>query len=238
MNTRSQILAAWCGPAFMAIMSVGWVMIAGYFPPHLPSFTGQEVAAFYSPENILSIRFGLLLTLWGSALYIPFSTIITLKMMRIEGKCPIWSWSQLAAGAGTTLTLAFPVMFWATAAFRPDRSPELLQLLDDLGWIPFAGMTVPFLLQPLCIAAVGLMDKSKNPLFPRWFCFFNLWADLLILPGGLIIFFHSGPFAWSGLFGIWVPFIAFGAWFCLMTYFLIKGIRREALEEPTANPLL
>ena len=60
----------------------------------------------------------------------------------------------------------------------------------------------------------------------------------LILPGGLIIFFHSGPFAWSGLFGIWVPFIAFGAWFCLMTYFLIKGIRREALEEPTANPLL
>jgi len=230
MNTKNQIIAAWCGPAFMALMSIGWVLIAGYFPPHSPTFTGSEVAAFYQP-NILSIRFGLLLTLWGSVLFIPFSTVITIQLARIEGRFPVWSWSQLAAGAGTTLTLAFPIMFWATAAFRPDRSPELLQLLDDLGWIPFAGMTAPFMLQPLCIALVGLMDKSEHPIFPRWVCFFNLWADLLILPGGIIIFFHSGPFAWSGLFGIWIPFIAFGAWFGLMTYCLVKGIKRQALTE-------
>lgn len=228
MNTKSQIIAAWCGPAFMVLMSIGWVLIAGYFPPHPPTFSGTEVAAFYQP-NLLGIRFGLLLTLWGTALFIPFSTVITLQLAHIEGRFPVWSWSQLAAAAGTTLTLAFPVMFWATAAFRPERSPELLLLLDDLAWVPFAGMTAPFMLQPLCIAIVGLMDKSEHPIFPRWFCFFNLWADLLILPGGLIIFFHSGPFAWNGLFGIWIPFIAFGIWFGLMAYHLIKGIRRQAL---------
>lgn len=104
-------------------------------------------------------------------------------------------------------------------------------LLDDLAWVPFAGMVIPVTLQPLCIAIVGFMDKREHPLFPRWVCFFNLWTVLLFLPGSLIIFFKTGPFAWNGLFGIWIPFIVFGAWFVIMTYCLLKGVQRQALVE-------
>jgi len=230
MNTRNQIIAAWCGPAFMLFMSLGWVILGGYFPPHPPTSTGAEMAAWYQ-ANPVTIRLGLLVTMWACALYIPFTAVISIQMARIEGRFAVWSWSQLAAGAGTTLTLAFPVMFWQLTAFRPDRSPELMLLLDDMAWIPWAGMTVPFLLQPISIAIVGLMDKSEHPIFPRWFCFFNLWADLLILPGGLVVFFKSGPFAWHGLFGIWIPFIVFGIWFGITTYLLVKGIKRQAQEK-------
>lgn len=229
MNTKSQIIAAWCGPAFMVMLSIGWVMFGGYFPPHSPADSAEQVAAFYQ-TNILGIRFGLLISMWGTAVLIPFFAVIFVQMARIEGRFPVWSYSQLAAGAGTILTLAFPILFWALTAFRPDRSPELMLLLDDLAWIPFAAMTSPFLLVPVCIAIVGFMDKSEHPIFPRWACYFNLWADFLILPGGLAIFFKTGPFAWNGLFGIWVPFIAFGVWFGVMTYLLIKGIKRQAAE--------
>lgn len=227
MNAKSQIIAAWCGPAMMVLMGIGWVLLAGYFPPHSPTLSGADMAAFYQAHPV-RIRFGLLITLWGTAFYVPFTAVLSLQMARIEGSVPVWSWTQLAAGAGATLTIAFPIMFWATAAFRPDRNPELLLLLDDLAWIPFAGMTIPILLMPILIAVVGFMDKSECPLFPRWACFLNLWVALLVFPGGLIIFFKTGPFAWNGLFGMWIPLIVFGIWTVVITNLLTKGIKRQA----------
>ena len=71
-----------------------------------------------------------MLTMLATMLFIPFSAVITLQMVHIEGRYCVWSVSQMAAAAGTVLTLGFPMMFWATAAFRPERNPELLLLLD------------------------------------------------------------------------------------------------------------
>ncbi|MBR9908754.1 MAG: hypothetical protein GYB33_00200 [Gammaproteobacteria bacterium] len=228
MNTRSQIIAAWCGPLFMLLFGLGWIVTAGFFPPLSPELGGVEVASFYQ-ANPMGIRLGILLSMWGTAAFLPFSAVIYVQLARIEGPAPVWAYTHLMAAAGTLLTLAFPVLFWAATAFRLDRSPELIQLLSDLAWLPFVGMTVPFLVIPICIAIVGFGDKSQQPTFPRWACYFNLWADLLILPGGLVIFFKTGPFAWDGLIGIWLPLIAFAAWFVVMAYLLIKAAQRQAL---------
>ena len=233
MNTKSQLFGAWCGPGFMISLGIGFILISHLFPPHPPTFTPAEVVAFYQ-TNTNQIRLGLLVFLWATAVYLPFAGVLTVQMARIEGKYPMWTAVQVMASAGNVITLTFPMAFWATAAFRPERTPELIQLLDDLGWVPFVGMTSPFLIIPICIAVVGFSDKSKNPIFPRWFCFYNLFADLLLLPGGLIIFFHSGPFAWNGLFGVWIPFIDWGIWFCITTWLLIKGIKRQAAAELVA----
>jgi hypothetical protein len=233
-NKRSQLFGAWCGPGFMLALALGFVLVAGLFPPHSPSFSGAEVAEFYQ-ANTLRIRLGLLLFLWATALYLPFAGVLTVQMARIEGRFPMWSCVQLAASAGNVITLTFPMAFWATAAFRPERAPELIQLLDDLAWIPFVSMTSPFLVIPICIAIVGFMDKDPQPLFPRWACYYNLFAVSLLLPGGLIIFFQSGPFAWNGLFGIWIPFIDWGIWFGVTSYLLIKGIQRQSASVPSAE---
>jgi len=229
MNTRNQLIGAWCGPAFMALMALGWVFVAGYFPPHSPTWNPSEVVAWYQ-ANPIRIRLGLLLFLWASALYMPFTAVLSNQLKRIEGPNAIWAWVQLGSGIGNVVTVIFPMAFWATAAFRPDRAPELIQLLDDLAWIPWVCLTSPWLLTPISIAIVGLMDKSEHPTFPRWACYYQIWALLLIMPGGLIIFFQTGPFAWNGLFGIWIPFIDWGVWFCVTTYLLIKGIKRQAQE--------
>jgi hypothetical protein len=237
MNRKSQLTGAWCGPLFMLMLTIGWVLLGGYFPPHSPTATGIEMTSFYQ-SNPIRIRLGLLFSMWGTAALLPFSAVIAAQMVRIEGTFPVWSYTQLAAGAGTVLTLAFPFLFWAVAAFRPDRGADLILLLDDLAWIPFAAMTVPFLMIPICVAIVGFMDTSEHPVFPRWACYFNLWADFLILPGGLAIFFKTGPFAWNGLFGIYIPLITFGIWFGVMTFLLTRAINRQALAERTsADPL-
>ena len=48
----------------------------------------------------------------------------------------------------------------------------------------------------------------------------------LILPDQLLFFFHTGPFAWNGLFGIWLPLTAFGGWFALASYLMVKAMKR------------
>lgn len=228
-GTRNQLLAAWCGPGFMLVVSLGWAGFAGFLPPHAPAFDGGQVAALYRGHT-QSIRFGLLLGMLGSALFIPFSAALAVRMARIEGGFPVWSWTQLAAGATTMLTFALPMMVWAVAAFRPERSPELMLLIDDLAWIPFIGMPVPFMLQPLAVALVGFADTSATPVFPRWACYLSLWIALLVLPAGLVIFFRAGPFAWNGLFGVWIPFFAYGIWMCVMSALLTGAIRRQATD--------
>lgn len=230
MNVRSQLVAAWCGPAFAVLLGVGWVFVGGFLPPHSPGAGGEEIAAFYQSDPH-RIRFGLLLFMWGSALYLPFAGVLTVQMRRVEGRFPVWTYTQLMASAGNVITLTFPTLFWATAAFRLDRHPDLIQLLNDLAWTPFVAMTSPFLLIPLCMAIIGFADKSDTPLFPRWACYLFLFIDFLLMPGGLIIFFKSGPFAWNGLFGIYIPLAAWGTWFFLTTYLLIKAIKRQAGEE-------
>lgn len=236
MNKKSLIIGAWCGPGFMLFMLIGFALVAHLFPPHSPSWSPEQVTSFYQ-DSTVQIRAGLLIFLWATALYVPFAGVLTIFLARIEGKFPLWSSVVLMASAGNVITLTFPMAFWATAVFRPDRSPELIQLLDDLGWIPFVGMTSPFLLIPIAIAIVGFSDKSENPIFPRWACYYNLLVDFLLLPGGLIIFFHNGPFAWNGLVGIWLPLIDWGIWFCVTTYLLLRGINRLPNDD-VASPQL
>lgn len=218
----------------MVTMLIGFALISHLFPPHSPSWNEEQVAAFYR-ENTFQIRAGLLVFLWATALYLPFAGVLVAQLARVEGKYRVWSYVVLMASAGNVLTLTFPMAFWATAAFRPERSAELIQLLDDLAWVPFVGMTSPFLMIPIAIAVIGFSDKSAHPIFPRWACYYNLLVDFLLLPGGLIIFFHTGPFAWNGIIGIWLPLVDWGIWFCVTTYLLIKAITRQAREEASAR---
>ena len=226
MSKRSLLIGAWCGPGFIIGMLVGWLII-GFLPPQQPFSSASEIAAFFQ-EDPVQIRFGLLIFMWASALYLPFAGVLAVQMAKIEGRYPVWACVQLAAGAGNVLTLTFPTLFWATAAFRLDRDPNLIQLVNDMAWIPFVGMTSPFLIVPISIAIVGFMDKSAQPLFPRWACYYNLFVTALLIPGGVITFFQTGPFAWDGLFGFWIPLTDWGIWFVVTCVLLVKHIHRQA----------
>jgi len=44
----------------------------------------------------------------------------------------------------------------------------------------------------------------------------------------MIIFFKTGPFAWTGIIGFWIPAAVFGVWYIVMTVYLLRAIRDEA----------
>ncbi|MET0986100.1 MAG: hypothetical protein ABW034_11915 [Steroidobacteraceae bacterium] len=231
MNTRTQILCAWCGVLVPIVMFGGLWPAAGFIPPPAPTATAAEIAASFQ-ENTTGIRIATLCMLIAGALMVPFASSISAQIRRIErGDTPVLTYAQLGAGIASVWLFFLPAMMWTVAAFRPERSPEVTQTLNDIAWMTFV---MPFTLgfvQNLCIGFAILSDKRAQPIFPRWVAFFNVWTAVLFIPGGLLTFFKTGAFAWNGLLAFWVPAGVFGPWFFVMSAYVIKAAKQQAQTE-------
>jgi hypothetical protein len=53
----------------------------------------------------------------------------------------------------------------------------------------------------------------------------------LLAPAGIVPLFKSGPFAWSGIFGFWVPLTVFCIWVSSITWLLVAAVNRDT-DEP------
>ena len=58
----------------------------------------------------------------------------------------------------------------------------------------------------------------------------SLWLAFLVLPATLIVFFKHGPFAWTGLIGFWIPAAAFGVWYLVMAWVVLRAVDSEAAQ--------
>lgn len=227
MNSRkNQLMCAWSGLIFLLMFFVGWAVIGGFLPPPSPGVSAQEVADFYR-SNTNMIRLGLLITQASCIFYIPWIVGISVQLKRIEGPSPVCTYVQFLGGLTGIVAILLPYFFWAVAAFRPERDPALLQLLNDIGWLIFIVTFAPFVVQNLAIAVAIFSDRNPEPLFPRWVGYFNLWISLTFFPAGFVLFFKSGPFAWNGLIGFWVPLGAFSIWMIGMLVLQLKAIKRQ-----------
>jgi hypothetical protein len=230
MNTRVQRICAWCGPLLAVLFFLGFWIIADFIPPPSPNDSAQQVADRFR-EHANSIRFGLLLTMYAGVLSIPWVAAISLQLKRIEGQFSPLAYTQFGLGMALPLEFIVPIYFWLTAAYRSDRSPETIQTLNDLGWLPFTGLVYTIVLQALVVGFAVLLDKREKPIFPRWFGYFSLWAALLFCPAGFDVFFKDGPLAWNGLLAWWVLVVSFFVWLVVLSVVLLAAIRNQQLEE-------
>lgn len=227
MNKTSQLLCAWSGPAFIVIFTIGLWVFTQYVPPPSPAATAADIAALYQ-QNTWQIRLGTSVMMAGAGLMCPFIVAIAVQMRRMEGRSPVWTFTQLSTGTAGVLFLILPPAVWTTAAFRPERTPELTLLLNDLGCILFLMPFTTFVVQMFAIAASILANRSDQQPFPRWTAYFNLWTAVLFVPAGLLTFFKTGPFAWDGLFVFWLPLVVFFAWYGVMFVLLCRAISQQA----------
>jgi hypothetical protein len=225
INTRIQVLCAWTGPALIVIFLIAMIPLAHMIPPLSPTMTGAQVAAFFDQHRI-QIRLGMLLMMLGAGVGMVWPAAIADQMRRIERNSRVLTYTQLVSGVLSNFLFLPCALFWGIAAFRSERSPEVIQLLDDFGWFFLLMAVSPAVIQSLALALAILSDKSASPLFPRWLGYFNIWAAALFLPGGVLLFFKTGPFAWNGLFPFWIPLTVFSLWLVLNTMFVLKAIRR------------
>lgn len=230
MDTRHELLCVWTIYPMIILFGIGLVLFAGFIPPLAPSASAEDIAAIYRsrPNMILA---GQAMFMAAAVLLLPFFAAIGFQMARIEGRRPILAVTQMLIGVGTALLTVIPATFFAIAAFRPERDAGFILLMNDLGFMFFLWEFAPAFFQNIVIAICVLSDKSPQPLFPRWVAFLNIWVALLYLPGALIPFFKTGPFAWNGLLAFWIPVNAFFVWMIAMAFVVTKAIKRP---EPVA----
>lgn len=227
MNTNNQLLCAWTGLVCAILFYVALWPLAHFIPPYSPLASATEVVAKYE-GNRTGIRLGMIVLQIAGALFVPFAAVISSQMKRIEGQFSALSSTQLASAVGLAIFLQLPAMTFTVTAFRPERSPELILLLNDLAWIYLMMAIAAASVQNFAIGFTILSDKNPNPVFPRWVAYANFWVGIGYLPGNLLTFFKVGPFAWDGLFSFYFVALIFAIWFCVMIPAVFKAIRQQA----------
>ncbi len=239
INYKAQLFGFWSGVAYVVLLGIGFQLIAGYLPPHNPAATAIEVATIYQRDSI-AIKMGMILCMFSAICYLPFSISIATELERIEGRLGMLSLSQLMGGMGTCVLTFYPAMWWLSAAYRVDRTPDLIMMLNDAAWLQFVGGLSMFMPCVLSIIAGSFADTRQHPVFPRWCAYFSIWLAIFVLPGQLVFFFYSGPFAWNGLFGFWLPVGALVVWLLTIAILLRQSalrLKKEAQSETPESPI-
>jgi hypothetical protein len=221
----------------MAIFALGFWVLAGFIPPPSPALSAAQITHQFQ-GNTTGIRVGIVLMEFGSALLLPWCGAIAVQMKRIEGRHTVLTYTQLMAGALLVLEFIYPIMFWLVAAFRPNESALVVQRFNDLAWLTFLGVVTTAVIEVFAIGIVALRDTRPNPVFPRWFAYFNFWCGTLFCPAVLIVFFHHGAFAWNGFISWWLVASVFFIWMLGMTIMLMRAIRHQEAEEAAGELLI
>jgi hypothetical protein len=231
--TRKQLLmCAWCG-ALVIVLIGGGLLLAGLWPPPRPTETAEQIKAFYAGDPT-RIRSGLALMMAGMGLIMPWGASIAAQTSRIRSSSSAMTFVQVAAFGIATIIGVASVVAWSVASFRPDEvSPDVTRGFSDLGWFFFVFDWSPLFVWYLAVALAILGDRSDSPIFPRWAAYLSLWVAILSVPGGLMIFFKSGPLAFKGIFAIWIPLGVFFIWIVVMTALVIQATNRT---EPHGSP--
>jgi hypothetical protein len=232
VSRKQLLMCAWCGVLVIVLIG-GGLLLAGLWPPPHPSASAEEIKAFYA-GNPFQIRAGLALMMAGLGLIMPWGASIAAMTSRIKDSSSAMTFVQVAAFGVATIIGVASVICWGVASFRPgDVSAELTRGFSDLGWFFFVFDWSPLAVWYLAVAVAIFGDRGASPIFPRWSAYLSLWVAMLSAPGGLVIFFKTGPLAFNGLFGIWIPLGIFFVWIIAMTALTVKAVNRE-LEPASA----
>lgn len=228
MNLKYHLWSAWGGIVFVVLFGIGWALLAQFVPPPpSPALDARAIADFYQARPTM-IRTGLNVVMIACAPMVPFYAALAIQLARAEGRWAILSIAQVALGLANVLFFYIPVVLWQTAAFRLDRDPAIIQTLNDIGWIMIQWPFGLAAMQNIVIAAVIFADRGRPPVFPRWLGYFNVWIAIALAAGVLVPYFKTGPFAWDGLFGFWLPAGFYMTWIAVTSILLVKAVRAHA----------
>lgn len=232
MSPRVQRACIWSIVPFVAIYSFAFVGLAGFVPPISPAASSEEVAAFYE-ANRFGIRAGQLIMFVSSGFMFIWPAAISAQMAQIEGpRFPMLAIVQYVTAAVLGILFMICSLLWTCAAFRPEMAPDSIRMFNDSGWLLFVMGYPEYIVQLGCVAIIGLSDMRAQPWLPRWACYMTLWVVFAGLGGSFATFFKTGPFAFNGLIGFWLPIIFFLAWvICIILPFTLRAIARDLAED-------
>jgi hypothetical protein len=233
-NIKTQLISLWTAPVFGLILLIAFVAFPGFFPPMSPNMTAQQVADFYV-DNTAMIRFSMITYNLCAIMLLPFFLVIVVQMKRMATQSHVFAYCYLTATVSGATIFALADIFYLVAAFRPDRGPQLIMLLNDMAWITFIAPVGMLVAQNLLLALAVYFDKGENPVFPRWVGHYALATAVVMAPAAGAAIFRTGPLAWDGLVSFWLRNGAFALFVIVMFFVLRAVLHRQAVDEGVAE---
>jgi hypothetical protein len=223
---NAESLSLWIALFFGGVLLVAFLLFPGFFPPMSPNMSATQVAAFYA-HHTARIRASMVIFNLCSVMLLPFFMVIVHQMKRMATPTPVLAYCYLSAATTGATLFAIADLFWLIAAFRPDRDPQLILLLNDLAWITFTAPVGMVVAASLCLALAIYLDAQSKPILPRWVGHFSIAVAVVTAPSAWAAVAHSGPLAWNGLVSFWLRIAAFAAFLVVMFVVLQAAIRDE-----------
>jgi hypothetical protein len=241
MDSGLMKAAVWSGIVLIVAMIFAQGFLMHFIPPPSPALSADKLAhKFIDRQN--EIRLGCLIQCIFWSFWATWSIAITVFIRRMERGFPILTYSSLALNGGGYVFFILIPMTWAVIAFRADTlAPAVIQIMNDWVWFDFLFTWPPFAVFMVVIGLAIMKDRNVPTLYPRWVAYLNFWCAMLIFPAGLIVFFHTGLFAYDGIGAFWIPFAVFFGWMIAMSVTTLQAINRQkhrlATEaEPSLSP--
>jgi hypothetical protein len=229
-NITAQTMSLWITPITGVAFLVAFLAFPGFRPPMSPNMPAAQVADFFR-DHTTSIRLSMILYDLFGVMLVPFFMLIVVQMKRMATPSQVFAYCYLSTVATGATLFAIADLFWLIAAFRPDRSPELVQLLNDMAWIVFTAPVGMLIAGNVCLALAVYLDAHPEPIFPRWVGHFNMLVAAALAPAACAAVVRSGPLAWNGFVSFWLKIGTFSVFVVVMFLVLRIAIRRQALEE-------
>nr|ABP43734.1 conserved hypothetical protein [Mycolicibacterium gilvum PYR-GCK] len=229
-NIKAQWVSLWTGPVVGAVLLVAMLAFPAFWPPMSPTLSADEVAAFYS-EHTSWIRFSQVTFNLCGILILPFFMVIVVQMKRMRNQSHVFAYCYLTAVVSGATIFALSNIFFLVAAFRPDRNPELIMVLNDLAWIVFIAPVGMVVAQFVLLALAVYFDDGPDPVFPRWVGHYSLATAAAMIPAAGAAVFQTGPLAWDGLLSFWVRNGAYALFVVVMFFVVRRAVLRQALDE-------
>lgn len=228
MIEQQQRICVWTGLIFVPLL-LGGLITAGFFQPPSPMLDAAAVAQMFE-ENRTSIRFGIWITTAAAPFLAFFVAALSHLIRQISGANAPLASAQAIVGSCLILEFIFPQMVWQAAAYRAERLPELVLMLNDVAWLCYVGVVCTAIAQMLILTAVILMDSRPRPLVPRWCAYLCAWCAVGVSSGSLCVFVKSGPLAWNGLIAWWLLVVSFFIWMATMAMQMLRVSRQQDAE--------
>ncbi|GJO37856.1 hypothetical protein NJB1604_03550 [Mycobacterium marinum] len=230
-RTDGELILLWTLPAASVIWIAAFLLFPGFLPPMSPTMPAERVAAFYrDPANLPRIRYSMILFNWFGVCLIPILILLVLQIRRMAHRTPIFSYCMLGCVAGGPTLFLIANVCWLLASFRPERDPQLTQLLNDFAWITFSTV-VPFLIGQSVILALAIyFDDPAHPVLGRWVAHFNIVVAAALTPAAFVGLALTGPLAWDGALSFWLKNIAIVVWIVVMGVVLGRCLYREQAQ--------
>jgi hypothetical protein len=211
----------WCGP-FATVVFLAGMAVAGLIPPPAPSQSAVDLAAFYAGHQH-QIQIGLIIALFGAALWIPWLAKLAVALKDLAGPGSAVGYTQLVFGAFFAFGAFLPLILLEVAVFRADRPPAEVQAWSDGCWLVFTGFVYTFVVELLLSALTIASDPRARPTFPKWVAYFDVVLAAANVVPAFVLADQSGPFAWNGIVSYWIVIGLDVVWIAFTTVYLLRA---------------